>query len=59
NPYDKTINLECFLNERARATGKRKDVIKKALTIMVGKGIIEMDNKTISLPKKQAPIMSV
>ncbi|EFR9189862.1 hypothetical protein H0371_004481, partial [Salmonella enterica] len=59
NPYAKTINLECFLNDRVRATGKRKDAIKKALTIMVDKGVIEMDNKTISLPKKQAPIMSV
>lgn len=58
NPYAKTINLECFLNERVRATGKRKDAIKKALTIMVSKGVIEMDNKTISLPKKQAPIMT-
>ncbi|MER3139484.1 AAA family ATPase [Salmonella enterica] len=59
NKYISAINLDIFINKEEKTIGKRKDVIKKALTIMVDKGVIEMDNKTISLPKKQAPIMSV
>lgn len=58
NPYSKAINLEHFLKERVNVTGKRKDVIKKALIGMVHKGVIVMDNKYISLPKPPALIMT-
>lgn len=56
--YSKSINLNLFIDNEASASGKRKDVIKKALTEMMRKNIIAIDNKTISLPKPQAPIMT-
>lgn len=58
NPCNEVINLEYFLKEKANTTGKRKDVIKKALIGMARKGVIVMDNKYISLPKPPAPIMT-
>lgn len=56
--YSKTINLSIFIDNEAIASGKRKDVIKKALTEMVRKNVIAIDNKAISLPKPPAQIMT-
>lgn len=56
--YNKSINLNLFIDNEASASGKRKDVIKKALTEMERKNVIAIDNKTISLPKPQVPIMT-
>lgn len=55
--YNKSINLNLFIDNEASASGKRKDVIKKALTEMARKNVIAIDNKAISLPKL-APIMT-
>ncbi|WP_230041848.1 AAA family ATPase [Escherichia coli] len=56
--YSKTINLSIFIDNETIASGKRKDVIKKALTEMVRKNVIAIDNKAISLPKPPAQIMT-
>ncbi|ELB6959097.1 AAA family ATPase [Salmonella enterica] len=56
--YNKTINLDFFVDKEASASGKRKDVIKKALAEMSRKNIIIIDWKMISLPKPPAPIMT-
>lgn len=58
NKYISAINLDIFINKEEKTIGKRKDVIKKALSEMVRKGVIEMDSKTISLPKPPTPIMT-
>lgn len=56
--YNKSINLNLFIDNEASASGKRKDVIKKALTEMERKNVIAIDNKAISLPKPPAQIMT-
>jgi hypothetical protein len=56
--YNKAINLIFFINKEESASGKRKDVIKKALTEMARKNIITIENNAISLPKPPAPIMT-
>lgn len=58
NKYISAINLDIFINEEEKTIGKRKDVIKKALSEMVKKNAIVIDNKTISLPKPPTPIMT-
>lgn len=58
NKYISAINLDIFINKEEKTIGKRKDVIKKALSEMVKKNAIVIDNKTISLPKPPTPIMT-
>lgn len=58
NKYISAINLDIFINKEEKTIGKRKDVIKKALSEIVKKNAIVIDNKTISLPKPPTPIMT-